>query len=488
MGLTLPPKLPRFHPATRIRAMGEGEPDYTIGDAACHLKILGAIGGGKTSGSGEFFAKGYLGSDAEMGMLILCAKPSEAAQWIRWAEETGRGKDVRVFDASGDRFRFNFLDWMSGFASEGAGLTINVVALLEEIITALEPERGTGGGDSLFWEDALHQLLVSDVQLVQLAGYELSLPTMRDIVRSAPLSREQASDPKWQGESACWFFLEKARERCASLDAETQADYTECRAYWLDDFANLREKTRSIITLMFTKLAQPFSTQPLRKLHCSDTTLRPEDTFSGGILIISPSTLEYRLVGRITALTWKYCWQMAVLRRKPAPKGEYLRPVCCWADEAAENFLSRSDSTFAAQARQSAGCLVFLGQNINQYRKRLGGEDAFEACISNFQTLVVHQSTGPTCRWMAERLGERWERVPGISRHAPDAPELQGSSGISIGKQRRYLVEPSTFTTLARGGATYGFEVEAIVYKGGQLFANGLPYKRMRFKQTVNGK
>jgi len=488
MGLTVSQKLPRFDPATVIRQLGEGEPPYTIADASCHLGVFGATGSGKTTGSGEFYAKGYLGSAAEMGMLILCAQPGDAAQWIRWAAETGRGNDVRVFDATGDHYRFNFLDWFSGFAEERAGLTINVVALLEEIITALQQERGTGGGDNLFWEDALHQLLVALVLLVQLGGYELSLPTMRDIVRSAPLSREQANDPKWREGSACWFFLEKARERCEAMDAETQADYAECRAYFLDDFANLSEKTRSIITLMFTKLAQPFTTQPLRKLHCTDTTLRPEDTFDGKIIIVAPSTLEYRLVGRITALTWKYCWQVAVLRRKPAPKGKYLRPVCCWADEAAENFLSRSDSTFAAQARQHAGCLVYLGQNINQYRKRLGGDDAFEAFISNLQTLVVHQSTGPTCRWMAERLGERWERIPGVTRHAPDSPELQGSSGVSIGEQRRYLVEPSTFTTLARGGAAYGFEVEAILYKGGQLFASGLPYKHMRFKQSVNGK
>src|SRR5579863_6675713 len=245
MGLTLAPKLPRFHPATVIRELGPGEPPFTIGDATCHVGVLGATGSSKTTGSGEFLAKGYLGSAADMGMTIGCAKITELLQWIKWANETGRGQDVRVFDASGERFRFNPLEWLSSFAGEGAGLTINVVALLEEIITALEPERSGGGGDNLFFEDALHQLLVADVELVQLAGYQLSLPTLRDIVRSAPLSREQASDPKWREASACWFFLEKARERCESLDAETLADYAECRAYWLDDFANLSEKTRS---------------------------------------------------------------------------------------------------------------------------------------------------------------------------------------------------------------------------------------------------
>lgn len=482
--------LPRFHPSTVIREIS-GERPFCIADATSHVSVLGATGSGKTSGSGEFLAKGYLGSTAEAGLIVLCSKLTEADQWLQWAAETGRSKDVRLFDASGEKYRFNFLDWIASYGAEGAGLTVNVVAFLEEIITALESERGAGG-DNVFWEDSLHQLLMADVELVQLAGYELSLPTLRDIVRSAPLSREQARDAKWQEESACWFFLEKARLRCESLDAETLADYAECRAYFLDDFANLSEKTRSIITLMFTKLAQPFTARPLRKLFCSDTTLRPEDTFSGSIIIVALPTQEFRLVGRIAALVWKYAWQVSVMRRKPAPKGEYLRPVCCWADEVAENFLSRGDSAFAAVARQSAGCLVYLAQNISQYRKRLGGDDAFEAFMSNLQTIFVHQSTGPTCRWMSERLGEAWTSAVTMSsgQNNPYAPEavVSSSSGVSISEQRRYLIEPSVFTTLKRGGPANEFEVEAILYKGGEIFSNGMPFKRMVFKQAVKQK
>lgn len=477
---------PRFHPSTVVRELGDGE-TFLISDATCHVAALGATGSGKTSGTGRFLALGYLGSDAEMGLLVLCAKITEKDQWVQWAREAGRGEDIRIFEASGDRYRFNFLDWISGFASEGAGLTINVVALLEEIIMALDPERASGGSENLFWEDSLHQMLVALVLLVQLAGYELSLPTMRDIVRSAPQSREQSKDLRWREEAACWFFLEKARLCCESADAEIQADYAECRAYWLDDFANLSEKTRSIIILMFTKLAQNFTTRPLRRLFCSDTSLRPEETFEGRVIIIDLPTQEFRLVGRIAALVWKACWQIAVMRRRPAPEGQYLRPVCCWADEGADNFLSRGDLAFAAVARQSAGCLVYLAQNISQYRKRLGGDDAFEACISNFQTLFVHQSTGPGCRWMAERLGERWEAVvttgAGNTMLAQQGGLPSLSSSVSLSEQHRFILEPSAFTTLKRGGPAYGFEVEAVLWKGGHIFSSGKPYKRLLFKQ-----
>jgi type IV secretory pathway TraG/TraD family ATPase VirD4 len=475
--------LPRFHPETEIRDLGNGQ-KLCILHATSHIGVLGATGSGKSSGSGQFLALGYLASDAEFGMLILCPKLTDVGQWISWAKQAGREKDVKVFDALG-AYRLNFLNWIASFGSEGAGQTLNVVTFFEELITGLEPEKSGNGGENAFFEESLHQLLVADVDLVQLAGYELSIPTLRDIVRSAPISRDQAKDPHWQEQSACWFFLEKARLRCENADSEMQADYAECRAYWLDDFANLSEKTRSIITLMFTKIAQFFTTRPLRKLFCTDTTLRPEDTFDGAVIIVALPTQEFRTVGKICALVWKYCWQLAVMRRKPAPQGEYLRPVCCWADEYADTFLSKSDAIFVACARQSAGCMVCLTQNISQYRKRLG-EDGFESFISNLQTLFVHQSTGPTCRWMSERLGERWMRISGINvgQSGRDGLTTQAtaSSGLNLSEQRRFLVEPHVFTTLKRGGPPH-FEVEAICYMGGHIFDNGLPYKQLLFRQ-----
>lgn len=106
-------KLPRFHPATSVREFGDGELPFTIADAQCGVAVLGGTGGGKTSGSGRFLALGYLGSAAEMGGIVLCAKPTEKDQWLAWAKETGREKDVIVFDASGEH-RFNFLDWEAG--------------------------------------------------------------------------------------------------------------------------------------------------------------------------------------------------------------------------------------------------------------------------------------------------------------------------------------------------------------------------------------
>ena len=166
----------------------------------------------------------------------------------------------------------------------------------------------------------------------------------------------------------------------------------------------------------------------------------------------------------------------------------YLRPVFIWADEAAENFLSRGDSAFKAVARASGGCTVYLAQNINQYRKRLGDNDAFESFISNLQTKFFHQVTGPTAKWAAELLGERWEHIAGWTSGSttPAALEAQGSTSgsASLSEQRRYYVEPARFTTLKRGGVAYGCEVTAICYKGGHIFSDGNPYIELSFDQT----
>ena len=497
-----PPRtLPNYHPATVIGRDARTGWEYTIADAETGVAVFGATGSGKTTGTGKYLAHRYLGKPGvEMGFLVLCAKKSEAQQWRGWAHEAGRERDVITFDTSGSEYRFNFLDWELSRASEGGGLTLNVVALLEEIILALQPEKTGGSGENVFWEDSLHQMLISVVDLVKLAGkgFALRLDSMRDIVRSAPLTREEAKSADWKKESACAHFLSQADRTTAGGDAELRADYEECRKYWLEDFASLSDRTRSIITLMFTKMAQPFGLSPLRKLFSTDTTCKPEDTFAGKILLIDVPTQEFHLVGKISAILWKYCTQIAIMRRPAAPEGQYLRPVCIWADEAAENFLSRGDSAFQAVARASAGCTVYLAQNINQYKKRLGDDDAFESFISNLQTKFFHQVTGPTATWASELLGKRWQKIQSFTAGSFRMQQGQGSTQASATSQEqlRAYLEPSRFTTLKRGGDAYGCQVEAVCYKGGHIFGclcpngahapeqcDGLPYTLLTFNQ-----
>lgn len=481
-----PESLPDFHPQTVLRDWGNGQA-FRLIDAQTGVCVFGATGSGKTSGPAKHLAYGYLAGD--FGGLVLCAKKEERRQWEQWAADTGRTEDLVLVDASG-KHRFNFLDAEASRPEEGGGLTINLVALLDEIAGAIARSAGKadGGGDNKFWEDALHHLNTNLVELPLLAGLRVSLPLLRSIVSSAPLSMEQLADPKWQAQSACAAILREADAATAQADAEVRADFEECRNYWQQEFPVLSEKTRSIISLSFSMLVRPFITRPLRRLFSSDTNVRPEDAFAGKIILVDLPVQEFRLAGRVANLVWKYCFQVAVLRRMP-PKQGYLRPVFLWADEA-QNFVSDFDAEYQAVARSAGGCTVYLTQNRESYRRVLGNADAVDSLLGNLQTKIFCQGSGETNEWAAKLLGERWVAITstnvGQNRGEQGQSMNDGgshSAGVTRSEQRRYFVEPSTFTTLKRGGALHDFQVQAVVYKGGHLFPGGLPYTLLTFNQ-----
>jgi hypothetical protein len=486
------PKLPDFHPDTTIRDWGNGH-GFRLADAQTGVVVFGATGSGKTSGPAKHLAYGYLA--AGFGGLVLCAKKEERQQWQQWAADCGRDEDLVIVNADGD-WRYNFMEDEASRPGEGGGFSINIVALLDEIAGAIAGSgKADGGGDSKFWEDALHNLNSNLVDLPLLAGLKVSLPLLRDIASSAPQSVEQVKDPKWQKESVCARILKEADEATKNGDAEARADFEECRTYWTMDFPALAEQTRSSIMLNFTVLIRPLVTRPLRKLFSSDITVRPEDAFDGKIIIVDLPVQEYRLAGRIANLTWKYCFQVGVLRRmQPADRQSFLRPVFLWADEA-QNFISRFDSEYQAVARSAGGCTVYLTQNRESLRRVLKNDDAVDSLLGNLQAKFFCQNTGKTNSWAAEILGQRYINITstnaGLSRQAqahltPHQLPNQ-TAGISRSQDKRFYIEPAVFTTLKRGGPPFDFQVEAIVYNGGHWFESNtgerLPYKLLTFNQ-----
>jgi hypothetical protein len=483
---------PEFHPQTVLRDWGNGQA-FRLADAQTGVCVFGATGSGKTSGPAKHLAYGYLAAD--FGGLVLCAKKEERRQWQQWAADAGREDDLVIVDKS-CKWRFNFMDWEASRAGEGGGLTINIVALLDEIGSAIAgSEKSQGGGDHKFWEDALHNLNANLVDLVLCAGLEVSIPLLREVLSSAPVSLEQAKHPDWEATSSCARVLREADKATLSGDPEIRADFEECKIYWTKDFPALGDKTRSSIVLGFTVLTRPLLTRPLRKLFSSDTNVRPEDTFDGKIIIIDLPVQDFRLAGRIANLVWKYCFQVAVLRRmQPQDRKSFLRPVFLWADEA-QNFVSKFDSEYQAVARSAAGCTVYLTQNRESFLRVLGNPNAADSLLGNLQAKFFCQNSGETNEWAAKLLGERYINITSTNigqQSQSGEPGQHGgqNTGVSRSEQKRYFVEPSRFTTLKRGGEAHQFQVQAIVYNGGHLFPSVggtgetvLPYKMLTFNQ-----
>src|SRR5258708_39620785 len=104
----------------------------------------------------------------------------------------GRENDVIIGNADGQA-RFNCVDWEASRAGEGGGLTINIVALLDEIAGAIAGGAGKdeNGGDNKFFDGALHHMNTKLVDLPIFAGLPVSLPLFRSLFTTAPTSLKE---------------------------------------------------------------------------------------------------------------------------------------------------------------------------------------------------------------------------------------------------------------------------------------------------------
>lgn len=484
-----------FDPECRLIDWKDGT-GFTTADATCGVFISGATGAGKTSGPGKLWARAYL--KALMGGIVLCAKVEERRQWEEWARMEGREDDLVVF-APGGGHCFDFLAWEAAHGDEGGGQIINTVLLLDEIARAAAHAGGASsgsGGDSAFFEDALHLMLTALVALAIASGRRVTLPYLRELAASAPRSLADLAAPGWHERSACAQLLARLAARDArETDADKRADIAELFTYWAGEWPELSSRTRSIVDMMFSMLVTPFLYPPLRQLFTgssgsSGSTITPEAAFDGKIIIIDLPVQEFRLAGQVAALVWKHCFQIAVMRRS-GPRGS-LRPVFLWADEA-QNFVTARDAEYQAVARSNGGCTVYLTQQRESLVHKIG-ETATENLLANLQLKLFCQNTGATNQWASDLIGERFVQVTGmnIGRGAQqDAngvmADASASSGISRSEQKRAFIEPSRFQSLKRGGPANGYIVEAVAFMGGKTFGKPgqemLPYKILAFAQ-----
>lgn len=493
MKLRASPALPPFHPATKLRDWGDGDA-FSIADALTGVCAFGATGSGKTSGVARHLALGYLA--AGFGGLVLTAKKEERRQWEEWARLTGREADLICFGVYSP-YCFNFLEWEARRTGAGGGLTMNIVALLDEIAGAMAGNAGAAeaGGDNKFWEDSLHHMFMNLVDLPTFTGIPVTLPLLRSIVVSAPQSPAEAASAQWQERSECAQILREADNATRTAGEQVRADFEECASYWLQEFPALSEKTRSIIVLCFSMLVRPFITRPLRQLFgLASSNLQPEDCFAGKVILVDLPVQEYRLAGRLANLAWKYCFQVAVLRREPPATNSYHLPVFLWADEA-QNFVTRFDAEYQAVARSAGGCTVYLTQNRESYRRVLGNDDTVDSLLGNLQAKFFCQNgSTATNGWASSLLGERWVEVTSRSGGASGVGvgntdgRVTANAGFSVVHQKRNYVESIEFATLRRGGERHEFLVDCFVYNGGQRYASpdgkeDRPYKLLTFNQ-----
>lgn len=430
---------------------------FTLRDACQGVHVFGGIGSGKTSGSGKALAAAYL--RAGMGGLVLCAKPEEVEQWCRYAAENGRVASTMLFGERGGQ-GFNFIAYE--LARQGANGIGSVVECLMRILEAARLSHPNAGQGQQFWDDAMRQLLRNTIPPLYAATGTVRMEDITRFIASAPMSLSQANSADWQNSSFMFSAMLAAEKR--PLVRFAAQDMAKIGSYWHDEFAQLDPKTRSNIAISVSTALDRFTRGRLHNAFCTATTLVPELTFHGAIIIMDMSALTWNEDGIIGQQLFKYMWQRAVLSRNALEPKHRERPVFLWADES-QYFVNSFDTDFQSTCRGSRACTVYLTQSLPTYYAKIGGEQAkhkADMLLANFVTKVFHNNADPeTNRWAADTIGRVIQRRGTYS----EGSSTSRSFGMNEGENTSYGASSSAgtsrdahggYSTSSSGGRNWG--------------------------------
>ena len=452
---------------------------WTIRDAVRGTQIFGGIGSGKSSGSGKMIAKSFLKNG--FGGLVLCAKPDERKNWENYAKETGRTSDLIIFSEE-NQLEFNPLEYEMTRPGKGAGEVFNLTNLFMEIYKMGNrfASGGSSGESERYWDNALKRCLNRMLQLLKLADKEVSIRNMRRLLSSAPVQQEieALSDLddsqllEWAEKKFCVSCVFQANEK-----VEDEEEYELVYDYFFREFANLPEKTKSIVVESFLGLAEPFTSGILKKHFSQKTNITPELTHEGKIIILDFPVKEYLASGVYAQGIFKLLWQQAAERRTP---GKNLLPIFLWVDEA-QLFLSDYDQIFQTTARSSVACTVFLSQNINNYYVSIGSDHAkpkADSLLGNLGTKIFHANNDSvTNQWAANTIGKTFQ--------SKTTSNVGDKESVSVTEVLNHQIEPQEFTSLKSGSKINAFDVEGIVTVMGKKWSNGKNFIKAVFNQQT---
>ncbi len=266
-----------------------------------------------------------------------------------------------------------------------------------------------------------------------------------------------------------------------------QHDFDMARDYWLSEFPNMADKTRSSIMTGVMGVLAVFNTGVVRDLVSTTTNVSPADMFAGKFVLVDMSPAEWGDIGNFVAAGWKYLTQKMVLRRHAI---ESSNPVCIWCDEA-QMYVNSHDSHYLAQCRSHRGCMVYLTQSLHSYYSALKGETGkhqADALLSQFMHKVFHAlGDVQTAEWASGLIGKTLTTFTGGSMAPQDtiADELCGRGRFTGSFSQHYekILQDNEFSNLRTGGKANGLLCDAILVRSGEPFANGQQWLRTTFSQ-----
>lgn len=502
---------------------------WTVRDACTGLICFGMTGSGKSSGPLRSIALRFL--ELKFGGIVFCAKPDECETWEGYARETGRSDDlIRLSENT-----FAFLNYeMERPAGTGGGQIENVVGIFLEV-TKIGKDKRAATNDE-YWQNAIKQFLRNTIALLVMAHEAVTLPNIKMTIDTALRSdviadamQDYCSDFKafcsskrylgfiarqdedGYNEAVRQFDLEYTESQGKALNRKiltvtrqyanmlilkaiyfgkgTGPDYELALNYFLTEFPQLDERTRSNTISSFTVLADSMLRGEF--LRCFGA---PKSSFSleslyreGKILIVDQDVKRYGLVGQITAAIIKLCFERMIERREDITHDDAL-PVFLWADEA-QYFSLDNDQMFQTTARSSRTLTVYATQNISNLQEGYGKEKS-SSLLGNLGTKIFCKNGDyETNKWAADSIGQeiirRRSQNIGDSKSGGMKGDYSRSDSYSEGwsEQKDYMVDIVTYTTLQAGGPRGHCKVGYVFWQSGRILNNGKVFLIGTFEQ-----
>ena len=246
--------------------------------------------------------------------------------------------------------------------------------------------------------------------------------------------------------------------------ANAPADFKLAEDYWLVQFPQLAEKTRSSVMATFTaSVAQYFCPEMIHRMFGGKTNLTPDDIAAGKIVVVNLPIKNFGAAGRFAGIVWKYCTQLAVERRQNKE-----RPVFIFVDES-HHFLTDYDQLFQTTARSSRCAVVYLTQSLSNYYALSpggSGKHRVDSLCNCLKTKILHQCSHPETRQtFAEAIGKHL-----IVKKSETSGRTNSDQSHAETKSQDYdfWIQPYVATRLKTGGRSNDCKVNGIVYKAGK--------------------
>jgi type IV secretory pathway TraG/TraD family ATPase VirD4 len=277
--------------------------------------------------------------------------------------------------------------------------------------------------------------------LLRNTGAQQEPPSFANILKLAASSVQGGGQTIAKGS-----FAEERILRIANDDDSGQLAV----GYFIDTWATLAERTRSVVQSQIVNMIDPFLLMPYRELFSGRSTMRLSEVVeSGRILYVYMPIADKELMSKIVCTLVKLEYFREVLKRPNKARPSFF--VC---DEFQSFFTvggGKGDADFFERSRQSTHANVIATQNLPALLKQAGtAEVAVDNLLGNCAVKIFLRNTDAKTNEYASKLfGQQIDALANTSR-SNTAPGAQGAINSSTSAQYAARVKEDEFVALAQ--------------------------------------